>query len=340
MNPPPLLCYNINRMRIISGLFLLLAPIWAFGQASQATPAFEVAAIKPAPPLNLNRAAIAAGQFPHIGINVQGSRVDIGYLSLADLLMTAFKVKPSQISGPEWMKAERFDILAKMPDGATKDQMPEMLQALLAERFQLKVHRETREDSVYALVVAKGGHKLKESPPDPELPPGEPAPGGPTLPGGLTLPGGAGQVKIERGGGATVVSAGGGTTKVGMTPDGQIQMEMSKTTMEAFAQMLTRLVDRPVLDMTELKGNFQVSLNISRDTMLNLARASNFDIPLPAGRATPGGPGGLGGPADASDPSAGSIFASVQQLGLRLEPRKLPLEHIVVDHLEKTPTEN
>ena len=108
----------MKRMKIVSGLFLLLAPMWTFGQASQATPAFEVAAIKPAPPLNLNRAAIAAGQLPHVGINVQGLRVDIGYLSLADLITVAFKVKPSQISGPEWMKADRFDILAKMPDGA------------------------------------------------------------------------------------------------------------------------------------------------------------------------------------------------------------------------------
>jgi len=313
--------------------------MWAFGQASQAPPAFEVAAIKPAPPLNLNRAAIAAGQLPHIGMNVQGLRVDIGYMSLADLLTFAFNVKPGQLSGPEWMKSERFDILAKMPDGATRDQMPDMLQALLAERFQLKIHRETREDSVYALVVAKGGHKLKESPPDPELPPGEPAPGGLTLPGGITLPSGPGQVKIERGGNfATIASERGGTTKMGMTPDGQIRMEMSKTTMEAFAQMLTRLVDRPVLDMTELKGNFQISLDISRETMLNMARAASFNVPLPAARG--GGPGGLAGPAEASDPSGGSIFASVQQLGLRLEARKLPLEHIVVDHLEKTPTEN
>jgi uncharacterized protein (TIGR03435 family) len=321
-------------MRIISGLLLLLAPMWAYGQA---TPAFEVAAVKPAPPLNLNPAAIRAGQLPHVGINVQGLRVDIGYLSLADLITIAFKVKPSQISGPEWMKGERFDILAKMPDGATKDEMPEMLQALLAERFQLKIHRESREDSVYALVVAKGGHKLKESPPDSELPSGEPAPGELTLPGGFTLPNGAGQVKIDRGGGgATVVSAG-GTTKMGLTPDGQIRMEMSKTTMEAFAQMLTRLVDRPVLDMTELKGNFQVSVDLSRDAMLNVARAANFNIPLPAPRGGQAGPGGL---VEASDPSNNSIFTSVQQLGLRLEPRKLPLEHIVVDHLEKTPTEN
>jgi uncharacterized protein (TIGR03435 family) len=290
---------------------------------------FEVATVKTAQPPN--PAAILAGQPPHVGINVQGTRVDIGFLSLAELIPAAFKVKPYQVSGPDWMKAERFDILAKMPDGSNKDQMPEMLQALLAERFQLKVHRETREDGVYALVVAKGGPKLKEADPDPETPPaGEPAPGT------VTLPNGAGQIKIDRGGGgATVVSPQTGTTKMSMTPDGHMRIEMGKVTMSAFAEMLNRFVDKPVMDMTDLKGNYQVALELSMDNLLNMAQAAGVNVPLPGGRG--GGPGGTA----ASDPSgSSSIFTSVQQLGLRLEPRKAPLEYIVVDHVEKTPSEN
>jgi uncharacterized protein (TIGR03435 family) len=89
--------------------------------------------------------------------------------------------------------------------------------------------------------------------------------------------------------------------------------------------------------MTGLKGNFQVALDVSRDNMFNVAKASGMN---PFVSTNPGGKGGPGGPAQASDPSGSSIFASVQNLGLRLEPRKMPLEHIVVDHLEKTPTEN
>jgi len=319
-------------MRKIFISFILLVPAFASGQTPPATLTFEVASVKPSPPLNLNPAAIAAGQLPHVGMSVRGNRLDIGYMSLADLIVMAYKVKPNQLSGPDWMKAERFDILANMPEGATQEQVPEMMQALLAERFQLKVHRETREDAAYALVVAKGGHKLKESPPDSEVPAGE------STQQGIKLPNDIGQIKIDRGGGgATLVSPQRGTTKVSMTPDGQMHMETSKITMEGFAQMLTPFVDRPVIDMTELKGNFQVALDLSRDNLLSRAKAAGLNIPLPAGR---GGPGIPAGPVEASDPSSSSIFTSVQQLGLRLEPRKMPLEHIVVDHLEKIPTEN
>src|SRR5207248_3151726 len=108
-----------------------------------------------------------------VGMNVEGTRVDIGYRSLSDLIPMVFKVKSYQVSVPDWMSAQRFDILAKMPEGSTKEQMPEMLQALLAERFGLKIHRENRDHAIYALIQGKGALKLKESPPDPDPPPGE-----------------------------------------------------------------------------------------------------------------------------------------------------------------------
>jgi uncharacterized protein (TIGR03435 family) len=306
----------------------LISLLLALVQASSPGPAFEVATVKTAQPPD--PAAILAGQPPHVGINVQGTRVDIGFLSLAELIPAAYKVKSFQVSGPDWMKGERFDILAKMPDGSNKDQMPEMLQTLLAKRFQLKVHRETREEGVYALVVAKGGSNLKEADPDPETPgAGDPSPGT------LTLPNGGGQVKIDPRGGATVVSPQTGTTRMSMTPDGHMRIEMRKVTMSAFAEMLNRFVDKPVMDMTDIKGNYQVALDLSMDNLMNMAQAAGLNVPLPGGRG-----GGPGAPA-ASDPSgSSSIFASVQQLGLRLEPRKAPVEYIVVDHIEKTPTEN
>jgi len=287
---------------------------------------FDVATVKPSPPLN--PAAFAQGKL-HAGMNVQGDRVDIGYMSIADLITVAYGIKPYQLSGPDWMKTERFDILAKMPEGATKEQVPEMLQTLLAERFQLKIHRDTHEDAIYALVVAKGGHKLKESPPD-EAAPTEPAPGAIALPNGQ-------QIQINRNGanpGAVVRTPEGGTTKVDMTADGHMRLEMSKMTMAGLAQALTRFVDRPVFDMTDLKGNFQVALELPLDAMLKIAQAQGMNVP------TLGARGATGGTTEASDPSSSGIFTSIQQLGLRLEPRKMPLETIIVDHAEKTPTEN
>jgi uncharacterized protein (TIGR03435 family) len=269
-------------------------------------------------------------------MSVDAARVSIGFLSLAELIPIAFKVKPYQVSGPDWMSMQRFDIAAKIPDGATKEQVPEMLQALLEERFKLKIHRENREHAVYALVAGKGELKLKEPPADSDTPPADGAPGG--IPFGAA----GNQIRVNAGrGGATVLSPQAGTTRISPGPDGTMRMEMSKVAMPAFAEMLTRLLDRPVVDMTELKGNYQVALDLSLDTLLNVAQKVGVGIPgLAGGRVQPGQPGLPGRPTDASDPSGGSIFASVQQLGLRLEPRKAPVEFVVVDHVEKMPTEN
>src|SRR6476659_5055448 len=112
--------------------------------APAAAPAFEVAAIKPAPPLDA--AKIMAGKL-HVGMTINAARVDIGNLSLADLIRIAYKIKSYQLTGPDWMPAQRFDMQAKMPEGATKEQVPEMLQTLLADRFKLSIHRDSKEHS-------------------------------------------------------------------------------------------------------------------------------------------------------------------------------------------------
>jgi uncharacterized protein (TIGR03435 family) len=93
-----------------------------------------------------------------------------------------------------------------------------------------------------------------------------------------------------------------------------------------------------VVDQTGLSGNYQVSLDLPMDVIRGMAR--NAGVMMPGPSAAVGGDAGRA-PADAaSDPTESSIFASVQQMGLKLEPRKLPVELIVIDHLEKTPSEN
>jgi uncharacterized protein (TIGR03435 family) len=317
---------KLTGSKVLFIALILVIPPLVSGQAP-APVSFEVASIKPAAPITASM--LASGKL-HVGMSIEGTRVDIGYLSLSDLIQTAFRVKSYQVSGPDWMTGQRFDILARMPEGSTKEQVPEMLQSLLAERFQLQVRRETREHPVYALVVGKGGPKLKESPPDAEAP----APENPQNPG-ITVGTGDGQVRINNtGGGATVVTGNGGATKMSMGPDGQMRMEMSKMTMPAFAELLARLSDRPVMDLTELRGNYQIVLDLTMTDLVAVARASGATIPALGAR------GNAGRLADASDPSGSSVFASVQQLGLKLDPRKAPAETIVVEHLEKTPTEN
>ena len=129
--------------------------VFAVSIAFSQTPAplaFEVASVKPAG--GLDPAAIMAGKM-RIGMKVDAARVEIGMLSIADLIRLAYKVKSYQVQGPDWMTAERFNISAKLPDGAKEDQVPEMLQSLLLERFKLTIHRQSKDQNVYALVAPK-----------------------------------------------------------------------------------------------------------------------------------------------------------------------------------------
>jgi uncharacterized protein (TIGR03435 family) len=315
-----------------------------FGQAPPKLE-FEVASIKPAP--QLTPALVQSGKM-HIGMNIDGARVDIGGMPIMSLLPQVFRVKQYQISGlgtgMDFMNTDRWDILAKLPDGATEDQVPDMLLALLVDRFKLAYHRENKERPVYALVVGKTGTKLKEASSEPDAPVPDSA-------STMVINNGAGQVRISqdagrgggpggRGGSMSVSSPQFGSMKVQMGEDGAMHLEAAKITMAGLAELLTSFVDRPVLDMTELKGAYQVTLDLSMQEMMAAAQASG----AMAGRGF-GGPGG-GTPGanvtvpTASDPSGDAIFQAVQKLGLKLDARKAPVETIVVDHLEKAPTEN
>ncbi|MGD1092958.1 MAG: TIGR03435 family protein [Bryobacteraceae bacterium] len=297
---------------------LILAFAFATAVFGQTGPTFDVASIKPAVPPGMPDRM--SGKF-RVGMNIDGARVDIGFMSLADLIRIAYRVKPYQITGPNWMSSERWDIQATLPDGASRDQVPEMLQALLVERFGLKVHRENKEHAVYALIVGKNGPKLKESEPDAHA----------------SASAGSNQVSVNRDDKGVVVTGGrAGNTRMSMGPGGTMHMEAAGMTMAQLTEMLSGFVDRPVVDMTDLKGNYQVAMDVSREDLVNVARRAGVMM-------TPGGLGGdPGKPPEetASDPSGSSIFEAIQQLGLKLDPRKAPLDIIVVDHLEKAPTEN
>ncbi len=320
----------------------LVAAGSCFGQV-----AFEVASIKPSEAMTPQK--MMAGKM-NIGMKVDGARVDIGYLGLTELITMAYRLKRYQLQGPDWMSAQRFDIQAKLPAGATKDQVPEMLQALLVERFGLKFHRDTKEQAMYALVVGKGGSKLKEADPDPDpataVAEGAPVKGTQTFTMGAA--GGQTTVRMAQGGGGAVVTTGGsggmGGARMEMGSDGMMHMELKKITMTAFSEMITRFVDKPVMDQTELKGNYKVTLDLAMSDMMGAARAAGAGMGVMMGGALGGGAGvgaGAGGGAgEASDPSGGSIFQSVQKMGLKLEPKKAAVEILVVDHLDKKPTEN
>src|SRR5579862_5790580 len=159
---------RISRNIVISTVAALVFTSVLFGQAASVPP-FEVATVKPSA-LDIVKLAqqMQSGQAPAIGAHVDRARAQYTFMSLKDLIATAYSLKAFQITGPDWLNdlSLRFDIVAKMPDGSTVDQAPKMLQALLEERFKLAVHRDNKEHPVLALVVGKGGSKLQESPAD------------------------------------------------------------------------------------------------------------------------------------------------------------------------------
>jgi len=227
----------------------LCAPIIAWGQES-----FEAASIR------LHPGVITRSSDPA----VTGNRVKAVASRLLDMIYTAYHVRPDQVVGlPGWVASEHYDLEATAGRAITVEQMRAMLQTLLAQRFQLQVHRETREIPMYSLVLGKNGPKFKQSEVD-ETPQGS------------------------------------------IMGDGVVMhMVVAKGTM---AQLASRLssngAERPVMDKTGLSGIYSFKLNWVNDT------AAAGELPSLA-------------------------VALQEQLGLKLEAAKGPVEFIVVDHVEK-----
>jgi uncharacterized protein (TIGR03435 family) len=245
-----------------------------------------------------------------MGVTIDAHYTRIHQLSLVELVSLAYQVKGYQLSAQPWMKSQRYDIQAKLPEGGTRGQVPAMVQTLLAQRLGLKVHRETRQMQVYALVVAKDGHKLK--PAEGEAP----APSGQIRGGTVVSP--SGQM-------ATVGV--GGDSRVTTGENGNVRVESKRMTMARFADTLNRYCELPVVNLTELEGAYELEVDVSGEELRNAARAHGAVIRAPSGES-------------ASDPSGVSLRGSLEKLGLRLEARKLPMEVIVLDDALKVPTEN
>ncbi len=277
---------------------LVFLPLLAFGQAQ-----FEVASIRPSGPPGADRM--------NAGVHVDGARISCTYLSLKDYISTAYRMKIYQISGPDWIGGERFDIAATLPAGATQDQIPDMLKALLADRFKMTFHRDKKDFPVYALVVAKGGPKMKESPLEAEEESAKPVTN-------VTASGGRGGVNVNYGRGSSFMFA-------------DNKFVGTKLAMANFVETLARFEDRPVVDMTDLKGNYDFELVFTAEDytamLIRSAIAAGVVMPPEALRALAGS-------------SGDSLLNALEKLGLKLETRKAPLEVLVVDHIERVPTEN
>ena len=285
-----------NRFGSALAFGLLLAVSAAFGQTAPKVLTFDVATVRASAPLDMAKMAaeMQAGRMPKMGPNVDAARAEYTYMSLKDLIALAYKMKAYQVSGPDWLATQRFDIEAKMPVGASGDDAPAMLQALLQERFKLAVHRDTQEHPVLALVVGKGGPKMKES----SATPAAIDETAPLKPGEMKMDTANGPARVSRSADGTATINMGAKGIITQRLDMQTQtlrMESSMVTMAGFADMLTQVMQmgggggRQVVDMTGLKGNYQVAVEISLADILAIARAQGMNIP------GPGAGGGAGG---------------------------------------------
>lgn len=281
----------------------ILAAGIAFLAGSAFAQAFEVASVKPSPRVKPGERVFYGPARGGPGTPDPG-QITWTYARFVDLLMTAWDVRNYQISGPAWLENERYDVIARVPVGATTEQVRVMWQSLLAERFGLALRNGPREFRVDELVVAKGGAKLKESAEDAAaVMAGRP----PELKDG----------KMNGPGLITMVMPGANGASVHAYAKA---MPMSRLT-----ALLGNQVNLPVLDKTGPDGYYDFTLEFTAAVVPGAA-------PAVAGGQ---GPGDIAG-----DPGPNLDAALQQQLGLRLVGSKAKLDVIVIDKAEKVPTAN
>ncbi len=236
-----------------------LSIFWSLAWAADTQSTFEVASIRPS-------------QGGREAVDVLPGSLTMRNMRLIGAIRWAYNVLEVQVSGPDWLNTTRFDIVAKAGAPAKEPEMQKMMQLLLADRFKLELHRQTKEVNAMILTIAKGGHKLKE-------------------------------VEAE---GPPSFSTG----KLNLTGKG--------ATIAQLITFLSRELKLPIIDQTGLTGRYDYFMDINAyitDEMRNQG----------------------GAPVEAPSIIANALQA---QLGLKVDAKKMPLEVLVVDKIEKTPTDN
>ena len=291
---------------------------WArlFAQDARDSPRFEVASVKPN---TLNNGLVSMG--------TQGGRFTATGLPLRMLIQNAYQVQEDQIiGGPSWLVADRFDVQAKAEGNPPREQVQLMIRALLADRFKLAVHKETRDVAVFALVMARSdgrlGAQLRKV--EVDCTPGRGQVGDRTPPNAASGP--------RRGCGTTV---GPGVVMA----QGQTIAQLA-TAFSALSNTGSSL-NRPVVDRTGLTGTFDADLRFTPERIANGWARGAGGAPCISAPSAPGTSGGPVGPClPPVDPNGPSIFTAVQeQLGLKLDPQRGPVDVLVIDRVER-PTED
>jgi uncharacterized protein (TIGR03435 family) len=293
-----LVCTVVLLLLLVMSLVTLVAAPQA---ASEKVP-FEVASVRAITP------EFAAGAAAKTGVRIDGAQFHAS-MPLRGFVVLAYGARPHQIEAPEWMSSQWYEIAATLPEGHSKtDEWREMLQRLLGERFHMKTHQETKDLPVYALTVTQRGINAKEDPLDP----------------------------VERS--IETVSTGSELSTVARLPRGATltiggdKVEAKKFTMGMLADQLTRFVDRPVVDQTDLAAEaaYDLTLELTHEDFLatRVLGAIAFGITPP--------PQGM----KILEASGDSLHAALAKVGLKLEAKKAPMEVLVIDSASKAPGEN
>lgn len=284
---------------------------WLFAQVpSQA--AFDVASV---------RLASSAGRVTQ---RVTDTRVDFINLQVRGLLFAAFRVSEHRLVAPDWVRDVRVDINAMLPPGATRAQVPGMLQSLLRQRFGAEWHSEQRPLEAYELLVGPDGISMREVPPLDELAADPPsgAIGSDRTSESIDGP----YRSFLTPAGATVVTA---TTRYTQSAraGGVSVLDAKRMTMDELAEVLQFTMDAPVVNRTGLSGGYEFNIELPRPAtverlMMSRGMTTSYN----------GTPIAFGSGVSAGD--------ELKNIGLRLERLRTPVNVIVIDKLERTPTEN
>jgi uncharacterized protein (TIGR03435 family) len=269
-------------------------------------PKFDVASVKP------STAMSQSTEERDTGWGDVTHRVNLISIPLKFVMTRVFGLKDYQVLGPDWLASDRFDIQAVVPANAPKEQIPLMFQNLLAERFKLRCHRDTVTMSGYALTVAEGGAKLNETPP------------------------GSGEVRpfkiMDRGGEKQATSGGsrGGYGIFNLTAvNGALRWDFLSITMDNLALFLGNILgSTPTVNETGLTKSYQLAVEVPTRDLPGLPTSARSDSADSADRPA------------ASEPAGVSLRDSLKRLGLKLDRRKLPVERLVIDSVERTPAPN
>jgi uncharacterized protein (TIGR03435 family) len=252
------------RATLAAGLLIVSGPLGAVSQPVEPAPAFEVASVKVSPPSSEGMRVQANVIQPSPG------GVTMLNISLKGIIQWAYRLQTVQVSGPGWLDSNRYDVIAKTSEAVPNDRLRQMLQTLLADRFKLAFHRETKEMQAYVVTIGKNGYKMKPSE-------------------------GEGQMELK--------------------PTGKgLNVLFTHVTLAQLSELASSPLQGVVVDQTGLQGAWDFTLDMSAIAMNR--------------------------PSDREEAIGMIIQVLNEQLGIKIDQKKVPAEVLVVEHAEKVPVEN